>query len=234
MDISQTKVRYPDSVTNGAGAGSGLRARKTERTRLELIDAAVKLCLSEGYENTTVEQIAAAADVSPRTFSRYFTTKDAVFLAVLDGVADDIAAQVSVQPDDLGPLEALRAAHVAAFTQIANRPYGNPSADQVAMILRVINSSDTLQKKAIEYRNQRAIAILAERAGVPVDDRNLQFATTLFNVTLVTACAHLVADTEVSLLGPRMMVERIEQAFGQLAELAADLPPAPPAASASR
>jgi AcrR family transcriptional regulator len=200
-----------------------LRARKAQRTRADLVDAAVRLCLSIGYDNATVEQIAAEADVSPRTFSRYFATKDAVFLAVLDGVADDIAAEVSVQSDRLGPLEALRAAHVAVFTRIADRPYGIPSADQIAVMLRVVNSSDALRKKAMEYRNERALEILAERAGVPIDDRRLELATTLFNVTLVTACANLVADTEPSQLGPRVMVQWIDEAFAQLAELAADL-----------
>jgi AcrR family transcriptional regulator len=56
---------------------SGLRARKLARTRAALIDAAVDMCLSKGYENTTVQLIAAAAEVSPRTFSRYFASKDA-------------------------------------------------------------------------------------------------------------------------------------------------------------
>lgn len=204
---------------------TGLRARKAQRTRAELVDAAVKLCLSVGYDNATVELIASTADVSPRTFSRYFATKDAVFLAVLDAVSDAVVAEVSAQPAQVGPMEALRAAHVAVFTRIANRPYGQPSADHVAVMLGVINSSDVLRKKAIEYRNDRVLRILADRAGVAADDRRLQLATTLFNVTVVTACANLVADTEGALLGPRLMVERMQEAFAQVAEMAAELNP---------
>ncbi|MCW2511264.1 MAG: TetR family transcriptional regulator [Mycobacterium sp.] len=215
-------------MDNPAARSSGLRARKAQRTRGEMIDAAVDLCLKIGYENTTVELIAAAADVSPRTFSRYFASKDAVFLAVLDSVSDDIVAEVSAQPDDLGPLEALRAAHVAVFTRIADRPYGKPSAEQVALMLRVVNCSDALRKKATEFRNPRVMEILAGRAGVPVDDPRLEFAAALFTVTLVTACARLVANTEPSLLGPRVMVQSIEEGFAQLAELAAELEPAQP------
>ena len=77
----------------------GLRERKKIRTRAALIDAAMELCLKQGYEQTTVEQIAASADVSPRTFSRYFATKDAVFLTLLDDYAHAVAEELeTVEP----------------------------------------------------------------------------------------------------------------------------------------
>jgi AcrR family transcriptional regulator len=212
-------------VENAVVPSASLRARKALRTRTDLVDAAVRLCVTTGYENTTVELISAAVDVSPRTFSRYFATKDDVFLAVLDAIGDDVAAAVTAQPDHLGPLETLRAAHVAVLTRIAARPYGRPSAEQVTLMLRVVNSSDALRKKAVEYRNQRVMTALSDRAGVPVDHPRLELAATLFNVTVVTACANLVVDVDAALLGPRVMAQCIDTAFAQLSELAAELQP---------
>ncbi|TMB71576.1 MAG: TetR family transcriptional regulator, partial [Chloroflexi bacterium] len=59
---------------------SGLRERKKQKTRESIQRAALRLFVKQGYEETTIEQIAAAAEISPSTFFNYFPTKEDVVL----------------------------------------------------------------------------------------------------------------------------------------------------------
>lgn len=201
----------------------GLRERKKQRTRATLIEAAMDLCLKHGYEHTTVEQIASAADVSPRTFSRYFSTKDAVFLTLLEDYAHEVALELEQVPSDAGPLEAMRRAHVAVLTRVATRRVGRLSTDRIILMLRVINASDALKQAAFEFRHDVTEVVLAKRMGVDIEDRRARLVSVIFSATIVAACGDLIADTETVRLGPMVMVDRLNEAFGQLAAMTADL-----------
>jgi AcrR family transcriptional regulator len=92
---------------------TSLRERKKARTRAAIREHALRLFGEQGYDATTVEQIAEAAEVSPSTFFRYFPTKEDVVLQ------DDMELLwmdgFLAQPADMGPIAALRAAVRAAF-----------------------------------------------------------------------------------------------------------------------
>ncbi len=203
---------------------SGLRERKKAHTRRRLIDTAIELCLKQGYENTTVEEISDLVEVSPRTFSRYFASKEDVFIAVIDDLAEEITAELSTQPSDLGPLESLRAAHVSVLTRVAEqRQIAGLTVDRVAVILQIVQSSDALRHAAMEYRSVPALEILAKRMGVPVDDKRLELAVALFSTTIVTACTDVAATEDDFLLGPDFIKDRLEKALADLAHFTAEL-----------
>ena len=86
----------------------GLRERKKARTRAALREHALRLFREKGYQNTTVEQIAAAAEVSPSTFFRYFPTKEDLVLQ--DDMDVRMIEAFEHQPPGLGPIAAVRAA----------------------------------------------------------------------------------------------------------------------------
>lgn len=193
-----------------------------------LIDAAMALCLKQGYEQTTVEQIAASADVSPRTFSRYFPTKDAVFLTLIDDYAHEVAIELETVPSDVGPLEAMRQAHVSVLTRVASGAVGKLNNDRITLMLRVINASETLKRASFEFRHDVTQVVLAKRMGVDIGDSRARLVSVIFAATIVAACGDLIADTETVRLGPTIMVDRLNDAFTQVAAMSSDLrcPPA--------
>ena len=93
------------------GKPAGLRERKKAKTRAAIRQHALRLFRERGYSATTVEQIAAAAEVSPATFFRYFPTKEDVVLQ--DDMDLITLAEFQAQPADLGPIAAMRAASAA-------------------------------------------------------------------------------------------------------------------------
>jgi AcrR family transcriptional regulator len=78
----------------------GLRERKKLATREALRLAALRLAVEKGWEQVRVEDIAAEAGVSPRTFNNYFASKDEAFLATADDRGARMQAALAARPAD--------------------------------------------------------------------------------------------------------------------------------------
>jgi AcrR family transcriptional regulator len=154
----------------GPEAGLGLRERKKLRTRQVIREAARRLIDERGYDTTTIEQIAAAAEVSPSTIFRYFPTKEHIVLT--DDYAQSSIAFLRERPVDEPPLAALR----AVVTEMVRRLAEDFSEEyrwrrglvrQVPAIRALVGEE---QDRWVESVSE----MLAEREGLPADSLELR------------------------------------------------------------
>src|SRR2546430_14644183 len=103
-----------------AGPIAGLRERKKQRTRDALVDAAFTLFRRKGFDATTIDEIAEAVELSPRTFFRYFDSKEDVALTLQDQQFSALYAAFAARPTDEPVLTALRHATVAEMRACAD------------------------------------------------------------------------------------------------------------------
>ena len=76
-----------------------LRERNRARTRAEIAQASLELFEANGFDDTTVEQIAAAAQISSATFFRYYPSKEDVLFADQDAAAADLRSRIAARSD---------------------------------------------------------------------------------------------------------------------------------------
>jgi AcrR family transcriptional regulator len=86
----------------------GLRERKKQRTREQIVEAAFRLFDKRGYQATTVADIAAAADIAPRTFFAYFPSKEAVVFFDYEPIIAALRAAIEQRPEGESTIDALR------------------------------------------------------------------------------------------------------------------------------
>jgi AcrR family transcriptional regulator len=197
----------------------GLRERKKQRTRSTLIDAAVGLCDKQGFDNTTVDQIAAVADVSPRTFSRYFATKDAVILALIDDMTAAIAVQLARQPPELSPLDAMFGAHMAMIKATASVTSDGFTTERLKTITRIVNSSAGLRSAAGDFRDHAVTQQLAERMGVEFDDKRLELTIAVFATILLSAIDELAGVTDWSQMDADALAAVLTTTYERFADI---------------
>lgn len=98
---------------------SGLRERKKERTRTLLREGAAALFAEHGFAGTTVADIAACANVSERTFFRYFESKEALLLPDSVDLFAYVEAELALRPPHEDPLDAVCNALISAVAPFA-------------------------------------------------------------------------------------------------------------------
>ena len=160
----------PSSATE---ARPGLRERKKARTRQTIQEQALRLFREQGYDRTTVEQIAEAAEVSPSTFFRYFPTKEDVVL--YDALDPLLAESFRRQPAELTALQALREAMREVWGALSPTEV-DEQLERGRLAFRV---PALRERYVIEMVRTASLMVdlVAERLGRPADDFEIRVAT---------------------------------------------------------
>ncbi|WP_165986547.1 TetR family transcriptional regulator [Streptomyces sp. YIM 98790] len=121
------------SSADKASPALSLRERKKIKTRASIREHAMRLFSEQGYHDTTVGQIAEAAEISQTTFFRYFSTKEDVVLH--DDLAPLFIEALRAQPLDLSSIAALRATVRLVFESMDD--WGSLERQRHALIVSV-------------------------------------------------------------------------------------------------
>jgi AcrR family transcriptional regulator len=172
--VKRAKARAHESSGEPETADApGLRERKKSRTHDAIVEAALDLFERQGYEATTVEEIAEAADISPRTFFRYFDSK--LEVAMPAQTRDEYEHQdrehelLAAVAAEKGPVAAV---HEMIRSEIATKMSDDPL---LLRQFRVTMSTPTLKNRAFDHFNENQGMLrhlFAVQLGV--DDDNLQ------------------------------------------------------------
>lgn len=159
-------AKDPDELLT---APLGLRERKKLKTRRAIRAAAFRLFGEQGYEATTVDQIAELAEISPSTFFRYFPAKED--LVVNDDYDPVMEAALRARPQGEPLMESMRQTVLPALRVITD-------AEREGMVLRLqlLDSIPTIRNRAaaeLLRTRDTIVAILVERSGQPADDLTL-------------------------------------------------------------
>ncbi len=190
----------------------GLRERKKARTREALQEAAMERFSRQGFDGTTVEEIAEACEVSPRTFFRYFPTKEDVLFADGEARRERLLAFIAERPVDEPAFGALRAAMRTLTADYRD--------DRDALVARskIVAASPHLQAYKAEHQHGwevEVVDVLQRRALAqhePVTRDELVLVTAVTTAALRVALDAWVADASAPDLGVLL-----DDAFARLA-----------------
>jgi AcrR family transcriptional regulator len=184
----------------------GLRERKKAATRRALQQAALRLVAERGLDKVTVEEIAAAADVAPRTFFNYFSTKEEALLGRDPDKQAAFVAALAARPPQESPLTAMHAVLVGQADDMASR------AQDWQLRMRLVHDYPQLLPShlAAFAEGERAMAeAVAARTGI---SREQSIYPDLLAATAISAMRTAMARWRTT-DGSGPLADHIDEAF---------------------
>lgn len=171
---------------------SGLRARKRADTHARIHQAALTLFGRQGFEATTLDDIATAAGVSRRSLFHYFGSKEDIVLSTKAGLGELIEAAVARRPTD----EPLLAMAEHALTDMA-ADFQGPEARALARLIHDTPALRAGDHAKYEMLERRLATALAAQKGLPPDDLHARVvATTAIGVLRMASETWLASDDD--------------------------------------
>ncbi|ELS53985.1 TetR/AcrR family transcriptional regulator [Streptomyces viridochromogenes] len=165
------------ATTQTPAPGTGLREAKKQETRQLISDHATRLFIAQGFERTTLAEIAAAARVAKKTVTNYFTRKEDLALDHQEEFATSLARTVATRHPGESALAALRRAFADAVA--AQDPVAGFSGQEFARMIADSPTLTTCLQGLHEQREHHLAQALAEATGAEPDDITVQTAAGL-------------------------------------------------------
>ncbi|MHB9857118.1 acyl-CoA-like ligand-binding transcription factor [Streptomyces sp. YIM S03343] len=200
----------PEEEVSAMPPVPGLRERKKMRVRKDIRREAIRLFIESGYDGTTIEQIAEAAEVSPSTFFRYFPTKEHVVFA--DEYDPALQEAISSRPETEPVLVAVRNGIVELC-----RTALSAEQDELLVRMQLIDRVPALRSRLPQHQRDESgfiATFLAQRLGRRPDDVEIR--------VLVGMLGSMVAEVLLDWArtgGERSLEEMFVTLFDHLAEI---------------
>jgi AcrR family transcriptional regulator len=191
-----------------------------EDCRERLIDATLDLCARCGFEAMTVDQIAAAADVTPADFACYFATKDAVLMSIVEDLIQASADALGDVEPGTNPEQALLIATAAVITAITEGR-GVITQDRMIAMAEIVTKNSDLRKQASRTRKRVLTQALADRMGVAEGNQRVRQAVTRWSA--IAAGTYVGAGSMGAHYDPRHDDQLMERGIAELTANYADV-----------
>ena len=203
------------------GTASPLRERTRRAVRAELIDAAQDLFVVQGYEGTTVDQIAAAVGMSRRSFFRYFASKDDLVLGKYDAMADQLVEALRARPADEALWESLR----RVFDCVVDYASDPGRAERMEAMERIVQTDDALRASYLQRLDAiQSALVTAARERARAAGRGWDDADPAPAAAVGAAFACMRAANDLAAGTGRDLSGLLDEAFHRLAALVSSTP----------
>jgi AcrR family transcriptional regulator len=184
----------------------GLRERKRRETLQRISEAGLELFLAKGYEATTLDEIAAAAGISRRTFFYYFESKDELLLAYVGGYADALKALVLESSSAGEPIDVVRDALVKLSSRFNER--------KMIATTRLMRENEVLRARnqAQHLKFEQAVTDGLSKLWPRKDRRDRLRVVAM----MAMGALRLAVDAWLEQDGKRPLVKHIEEVFRNL------------------